>query len=177
MNQWDEWVKILENNPKKSLRELATQFNKTHMWVYYLKTFYNASPEEKEKLKDTHAQYAYFYKIWKEKNPIPIPSGAISTPKTQNFFLPIPYMEIKHLKKIITFLGVENKHLIEENNLLKEDNLIKARSINQLINKNNELSEEVKNLRLHLKFLYLIFYFTLGIIIILIGEISLQCLR
>ena len=177
MSKWDEWVKILENNPTKSLRELAKEFNKNPTWVHFLKRFYNASPEEKEKLKDTHAQYAYFYKIWKEKNPIAVDSGAISTPKTQNFFLPIPYMEIKHLKKIITFLGVENKHLIEENKLLKEDNLIKARSINQLINKSNELSEEVKNLRLHLKFLYLIFYFTLGIIIILIGEISLQCLR
>ena len=179
MRQWQKWIKILENNPKKSLRELAKEFNKNHTWVHFLKTFYNAPAEEKEKLKDTHPQYAYFYKVWKKENNINeitvFPQAATGNrqEKQKNTLPRIPYYQIEDLKKVIMRIALENKHLIEENNAFAEDNIAKACSINQLINEKNSLQQEIKDLKLDLKITKYSYYAVIvAAIFLIIGGIK-----
>ena len=177
MQKWEEWIKILENNPKKSARELAKYFNKTHTWVHYLKTFYNAPAEEKEKLKDTHPQYAYFYKVWKKENNINVIS---ITPEKENnkhaknTFPRIPYYQIQDLKIVIMRLALLNNHLIKENNAFAEDNIAKACSINQLINVKNSLREKLQQKTTELKIITFFYYLTslIALIIIITGIIK-----
>jgi len=179
MQKWEEWIKILENNPKKSVRELAKEFNKNHAWVNKLKKFYNAPAEEKEKLKDTHPQYAYFYKVWKKNNineitVFPQPTTCNSQEKQKNTLPRIPYYQIQDLKKVIMRIALENKHLIEENNAFAEDNIAKACSINKLINEKNSLREELQQKTTELKIITFFYYLTslIAVITIITGIIK-----
>lgn len=174
MTEWQKWETLLKENPDKSTRELESIFNKSYSWIGRFKKFYNASTNEKEKLKTQNKQYTLFYKKWKyhlsRLFPVVIEKEK-AKPAGETTSSPDEKEDINKIKFMLAELLIENQQVLENIRSLQEDNLSKAKHINQLVNKVEELEEKLNTCNLLQKVFKIVFYTTAGIIILLLVSI------
>jgi len=131
---WEEYIKILEENKDKSVRELEEIFGKSKSWCHALRKFADATDEEKEELAQQHAQYLKFYELYTEYKKKQEEKQKEEENKPD-------------LEKIIKYLTTELKECRKLKEDLIKENAEDALEINRLRNALNNKEQEVIKLQ------------------------------
>ena len=178
---WEEIIDILEKNKDKSTKELIPIFNKDRVWTSRLKTFYFASKEEKEALKDKHPQFAYFYRLYKEYLERNTPKIKEEKEKKEEIkitneenieqYIEDPELideeeleqKVEILKKVMIFLGTKLKRCKKLKDELLKENEDKALNLNRTINELQQAKIEIEEKKKAIKYLNIIIYISGGL--------------
>ena len=152
---WEEYIKILEENKDKSVRELEKIFGKSKSWCHALRKFAEATEEEKELLAQQHAQYLKFNKLYAEYKK----KQEEEKHQEENTTLDV--------EKIIKNLTIELKQCRKLKQDLIKENAEDALEINRLRNALNNKEQEIIKLQQTLEVGKKILY-ALNILIIII---------
>jgi len=131
---WEEYIKLLEENKDKSVRELEEIFGKSKSWCHALRKFTDATEEEKEELAKQHGQYLKFYELYTEYKKRQEEKQKEEENKPD-------------LEKIIKYLTTELKECRKLKEDLIKENAEDALEINRLRNALNNKEQEVIKLQ------------------------------
>jgi len=132
--EWEEYIKLLEENKDKSVRELEEIFGKSKSWCHALRKFTDATEEEKEELAKQHGQYLKFLGLYTEYKKRQEEKQKEEENKPD-------------LEKIIKYLTTELKECRKIKEDLIKENAEDALEINRLRNALNNKEEEVIKLQ------------------------------